>query len=323
MKVRGVEITNFQPSMVGGSPRSAYQRTIDFFDIIGFLRMESMIKAEKDVSVKALLREVLEKTSEIKELKINIAKIESQLPAPHIVKKGENHYQVAMDFLVNEKGVEKEQAVELLERTALFDELVEGFKVWNFYDGQEYGTAVTQGNADISPNMLIHLAKKKLSDAREQAVAQRDKLAETIKSLEQNRDQVVTQLDTLTKEKESLANEVDGLVHQVNSLYYLLDSQQNLIKRGILKNSFLRSAKLSDPSPEHFIQSIDLRSKDQVVISAADLGIKRIKDVSLYPKLYKAGTNYKVEMTADKRYALLTLLQKDKFKNERLVIAVR
>jgi hypothetical protein len=35
--------------MVGGSPRSAYQRTIDFFDIIGFLRMESLVKPEKDI----------------------------------------------------------------------------------------------------------------------------------------------------------------------------------------------------------------------------------------------------------------------------------
>ena len=285
--------------------------------------VKQRIKAEKDVSVKALLREVLEKNNDIRELKEKIAKIENRLPAPHIVKKGENHYQVAMDFLVEEKGVDKEQAVELLERTALFDELVEGFKVWNFYDGEEYGTAVTQGNAEISPNMLIHLAKKKLNDARNQAVAQRDKLAEDIKSLEENRDQVVTQLDVLAKEKEGLANRVDALDQQVNSLYYLLDSQQNLKKMGILKTSFLRSAKLNDPSPEYFIQSMDLRSKDQVVISAVTLGVQRINDVSLYPKVYKEGTNYKVEMTADKRYAVLTLLEKDKFKNERLVIAVR
>jgi hypothetical protein len=284
--------------------------------------VKQRIKAEKDVSVKALLREVLEKNSDIRELKEKIAKIEDRLPAPHTVKKGENHYQVAMDFLVEEKGVDKEQAVELLERTALFDELVEGFKVWNFYDGQEYGTAVTQGDAEISPNMLIHLAKKKLSDARDQAVAQRDKLAEDFKSLEENRDQAVTQLDALNKEKEGLVNRVDALDQRVNSLYYLLDSQQNLKKLGILKTSFLRSPKLNDPSPEQFIQSLDLRSKDQLVISAADLGIRRINDVNLYPKTYKAGTVYKVEMTADKRYAVLTLLEKDRFKNERLVIAV-
>lgn len=48
-RVRGIELTVFQPSMVGGSPRSAYQRTIDFFDEIGFLRMASLVKAEKDV----------------------------------------------------------------------------------------------------------------------------------------------------------------------------------------------------------------------------------------------------------------------------------
>jgi hypothetical protein len=285
--------------------------------------LKQRIKAEKEVSVKALLREILEKSSDIRELKIKIANIENRLPAPHLVQKGENHYQVALNFLLEEKGVDKEQAVELLERTALFDELAEGFKVWNFYDGEVYGTAVTQGNAEISPNMLIHLAKKKLSDARDQAVAQRDKLAEDIKSLEENRVQVDLQLDALTQEKARLASRVDDLDQRLNSLYYLVDSQQNLKKRGILKNAFLRSTRLNDPSPEHFSRSMDLRSKNQLVISAVELGIKRIKDVSLYPRIYKAGTNYKVEMTADKRYALLTLLEKDRFKNERLVIAVR
>ena len=44
IKIRGVEYNNFQPSFVGGSPRSAYKRMEDFFDVIGFLHVESMVK---------------------------------------------------------------------------------------------------------------------------------------------------------------------------------------------------------------------------------------------------------------------------------------
>lgn len=285
--------------------------------------LRQRIKEEKDVSIKALLEDILDKKEEIQELKEKIAAIENLLPAPHIVIKGENHYQIALDFLVNEKGVEKEEAIELVNQTALFDELMEGFKVWNFYTGDEYGTSVTQGNASISPNMLVHLAKKRLTDARNQAVSERDKLAGDIKVLEEIQEQVITQADLLAKEKENLITKVTDLNQQVNSLYYLLDLKDNLEKKGILKSGFLKTTKLRDVSPEHFSQTIDVRSEDQVLISAADLGIKKIKDVTLYPKFYKEGTNYQVKMTADNRFALLTLVDREKFRNERVVIAVK
>jgi hypothetical protein len=285
--------------------------------------LKQRIKEEEDVSIKSLLEDILDKKEEIQELKEKIAAIENLLPEPHIVAKGENHFQIALDFLVNEKGVEKEEAMELVNQTALFDELMEGFKVWNFYTGDEYGTSVTQGTASISPNMLVHLAKKKITDARDQAASERDKLAGDIKVLEEKREQMITQVELLANEKENLITKVTDLNQQVNSLYYLLDLQDNLEKRGILKSGFLKTTKLRDVSPQHFSQAIDLRSEDQVLISAADLGIKKIKDVILYPKFYKEGSNYQVTMTADNRFALLTLVDREKFRNERVVIAVK
>jgi hypothetical protein len=52
--VRGVEFDKFVPAFVGASARSCYQRAIDFFDYIGFLRLESMVRAPKDGDVKDL-----------------------------------------------------------------------------------------------------------------------------------------------------------------------------------------------------------------------------------------------------------------------------
>ena len=285
--------------------------------------LKQRIASEKDISVKSLLEDILTRNSEIRDLKAQIAKIERLLPTPHIVAQGENHYQIAMDFLVNDKGIDKERAIELLERTALFDELVPGFKVWNFYADEEYGTSVSQGDADVSPNLVMHVAKKKLTNERDLAVAERDKLAGDIKVLEEKKEEAITQMELLNKEQENLISTVSDLTQQVNSLYFLVDSRQNLQKKGILKRGFLSSGKMRDVSPEFFNRSIDLRTKDQVLISAVDLGIGKIKDVNIYPNIYKKGNSYKIEMTADKRYALLTLLEKDKFKNERLVIAVR
>lgn len=285
--------------------------------------LEQLIGKEKDVSTQSLLKEILLKKDRISELREKIAKIESLLPAPHIAKKGESHYQVAMVFLVEKKGVEKERAMEMLTRTALFEELAEGFKVWNFYTGEEYGTSVTQGEAKVSPNVFVHRAKKKLSDARDKAVSERDTLAENIKSLEEKQDKAITQLDQVTREKENLTARVSDLNRQVHSMFYRLDLQKNLKKKEILKSGFLTAAKLKDVSPEHFDRSLDLTINDHLVISAADLGVQKIKDVVLYPRFYKKGTNYKLLISSNKKHALLTLIDKAKFKSERVVISVK
>jgi predicted nucleic acid-binding Zn-ribbon protein len=285
--------------------------------------LEQRIKDEKDVSVKSLLEEILEKNNEIRDLKAKITEIEALLPKPHIVAKGENHYKVAMDFLLNEKGVEKKRAMELVERTALFDQLVPGFKVWNFYTGDAYGSSVTQGTANISPNTLIRRAKKELLDARDEAISQRDKLSEDIKTLEEKRTQLIGHVESLTEEKSSLIEQVSELNVEVNSLFYLLDSQTNLKKKGVLKSGFLKSTKLRDVSPEYFTTSIDMRTQTQIVIPAEDFGIKKIKKVVLYPKFYNQGTDYKIEMSGDNKTAIVSILDTTKFKNERIVISVK
>ena len=285
--------------------------------------LEQQISEEKDVSIRSLLKEILKKKEEISKLREKIAAIEDLLPAPHIAKKGESHYQVALTFLVDEKGVEKERAIEMLARTALFEELAEGFKVWNFYTGEEYGTSVTQGNAVVSPNVFVHRIKKKLMDDVDKAVSERDQLAENIKSLEEKQNEVLTQLADVTKEKENLKTRLTDLDKKVNSMFYRLDSQKNLKKKGILKSGFLTATKLKNVSPEHYDQSLDLTSDDQLVILASDLGIQKIKDVVLYPRFYKKGTSYKVSITTNKRRALLTFMDKSRFRSERVVIAVK
>lgn len=286
--------------------------------------LKEKIKNEQDISKKALLKEILEKNNEIQELKAKITEIEALLPKPHIVVKGENHYQIAMDFLINEKGLDKKKAMNLVERTAVYDQLVPGFRVWNFYTGDAYGTSVTQGTANISPNTLIRRAKKELVDARDEAISQRDQLTEDIKLLEDKRAKLIGHLDSLSQEKENLIDQVGDLNFQVNSLAFIVDSYGNLKKNGIIKGAALfRSAKLQDVSPENFSKTIDLRSQNQINFSATELGLGKIKKIILYPKFYKEGSDFKIEISDDKQNAIITILTTNKFKNERIVISVR
>lgn len=128
--------------------------------------LEEKIKNEKDVSIKSLLQDILDKNNDIQNLNAKVQELEALLPKPHLVEKGENHYQIAMNFLLNEKGVDKARAMELVERTALFEPIVPGFKVWNFYAEDEYGTFITQGSAPISPNQIQRKVKKSWSTPR-------------------------------------------------------------------------------------------------------------------------------------------------------------
>lgn len=285
--------------------------------------LDVYIGQEKNVSARALLKDILDKKDEISELREKIVDIEDLLPAAHIAQKGESHYEIAMAFLVDEKGVPTEQAKKILARTVLFEELAEGFKIWNFYTGNEYGTSVSQGDAKVSPNAFVYRAKKKLMDERDQAVSDRDILADNMIALEGKKAEVVNELDRVTKEKENLTMTVTDLNSRVNSMFYRLGLQKNLKKDGVIDKGFLKSAKLKDVSPEHFDRSLDLAMMDNLTISAEDLGVKKIKDVVLYPRFYKKGKNYKVLITKNQKYALLTLTDRDKFKSERVVIAVK
>jgi len=256
--------------------------------------LRQKMNEEGDVSIKSLLEDILERNAAIQQLQGRIQKIESLLPRPHIVSKGETHFQIAWNFLVNEKELAPARAERIIKKISLFDALVPGFKVWNFYSGREYGTFVTQGNAAISPYEAKQRAKHKLVASRDRAIKELSK-----------------------KEKESKKYQ-----KQINSLYYHLDSKKNLVKKRMLKQGFLQPAKLKDISPEDFKRSVDLRKTDTIVISAAEFELKRIKKILLFPRFYIEGQDYSITLSEDKQSASLTILDKAKLKNERVLISV-
>jgi len=291
--------------------------------------LEKKIREEQNVSIRSLLNDILDKNKEISELRAEIKKAEALLPSPHMVEKGENHYQIAMDFLLNTRGVDKKKALRLIERTALFEPLVPGFKVWNFYSGEDYGTFVTQGTAAISPNQIRRQAKKALVDARDQAISERDKLADDIKTLGERREELIEQVDTLSEEREGLITRIsdmnkDNLEMQraVNSVHFLLDLEKNLKKRGVIKGGFLKSLKLKTVSPEYFKMSMDLREDQSIHVSAGAFALKKIRKITLFPRIFRRDEDYTVTIAPDRQNGTVTFKSLDKFKSEKVVISV-
>jgi predicted nucleic acid-binding Zn-ribbon protein len=291
--------------------------------------LKKKIYEEKNISIKSLLSDIIDKNNDISDLKVKIEKIEALLPMPHIVNRGESHYKIAIDYLINQKGIEKERALELIERAALLEPLLPDFKVWNFYSGDEYGTFVTQGNASISPNQIIRKTKKKLVDARDEAISERDNLSSDIETLETRRNELISQLDLLNNEKTGLIEKLNDLNKQnvemqenINSIFFIVDLKKNLKKKEIIKSGFLKSYKLQDISNEKFDLSVDLRYNNAINISAKELNLTKITKIVLYPKFYKHKIDYKINIYKDGKKAFLVILSKNKFKNEKIVISV-
>lgn len=291
--------------------------------------LEEKIKNEKDVSIKSLLQDILDKNNDIQNLNGRLQELEALLPKPHVVEKGENHYQIAMNFLLNEKGVEKTRAMELVERTAMFEPIIPGFKVWNFYAEDEYGTFITQGTAPISPSQIQRKVKKELVDAKEKAISEKDKLQNDITKMEARRTELISQLDLLNQEKQNMLAKMgdldqqnQGLQTKINSVFYALDLDKNLIQKGIIKGGFLRSTKLQKVDSAMFDQSLDLRGDAKITISAATYMLSKIKDVTIYPGYFKIDVDYSVKYDENNQNVTITILDVKKFKNEKIAIAI-
>jgi len=291
--------------------------------------LEEKIKSEKDISIKSLLQDILDKNNDIQNLNAKVQELEALLPKPHMVEKGENHYQIAMNFLLNEKGVDKARAMELVERTLLFEPIVPGFKIWNFYAEDEYGTFITQGSAPISPNQIQRKVKKELVDAKDRAIAEKDQLQSDITEMEVRRTELISQLDLLNQEKQNMLGKMSNLNDQnqemqtaLNSVYFAMDLRRNLTQKGIIKGGFLRSTKLQKVDSAMFDRSLDLRGEPKITAAAADFQLSRIKDVTLYPSYFKLNTDYKIEFDESGQNVTLTILDVKKFMSEKIAIAI-
>jgi hypothetical protein len=291
--------------------------------------LEEKIKSEKDISIKTLLQDILDKNNDIQNLNAKVQELEALLPKPHMVEKGENHFQIAMNYLITEKGVDKARAMELVERTALFEPLIPGFKVWNFYAEDEYGTFITQGTAPISPNQIQRKVKKELVDAKDQAIAAKDKLQSDITEMEIRRTELISQLDLLGQEKQNMLGKISDLNGQnqemqtaLNSVYYAMDLPKILTEKGIIKGGFLRATKLQKVDTALFNKSLDLRSDPKIIVAASAFQLNKIKDITIYPSYFKLDVDFKVEFDETRQNATITIIDAKKFMSEKIAIAI-
>ena len=291
--------------------------------------LENRIKEEKRISIKSLLGTILQKANQISDLQKQVTALEEVMPKPVIVTEGRSHHQIVLDFLLKDKGLDRKRAVQVMEKSFLFMHLIPGFKVWNFYDKGEFGTFVTQGDADISPGRLQRIEIQKSISQKKSMIIERNKLTKNVESLKSSNRKLNSDISMLNKNYSILSFKYSRLDEkykfldkQWNSMFYRLDLKKNLVKNGVIKRGFLKTPVLNKFSMCDFLDSIDLRESKQIRVPAARLKTRRIKRVVIYPRFYKKGVDYEVSVDGQGSEAVLKILKPEKMKNERVLIAI-
>lgn len=288
---------------------------------------------EPQEEIDQLQKALTAKEEEITELQKRNADLESQIPMPHEVQKGDSHWKVAYNYLTQQKGLSVEETVSKLADTLLYHPIMVGFEVWNYFHDDTYGSFITQGTATISPGTVMRLKRKEAKEEKSGLESQienlqnkkqdlADKLVQMQKNHETEKNELSDEISTLRNDLNEALGKSQDLEEKLNSVYYLAGSREELKDQDKIKGSFLGicGTRIKDVNFADFPNRIDLRDTDIITLNASDLGVSQIKKVRLLPKYLKEGKDYRVEIAGDRRSARVVLLDKEKVRLARLII---
>lgn len=291
------------------------------------------IQAPQEKSEK-LQKELASKEDIINQLKEENAGLISRIPESYEAQKGDSHWKIAYNYLTQKKHVPAEEAKSILAESHLFHPMLVGFKVWNYFYDNVFGSFVTQGRTSVSPGALIRLEKRRALEEKHklenEIIEMREKgkeLAETIKELEKLKKEIgalKAKTASLTQDTENFESKNRDLDSKLNSVYYFAGSKDKLKAKGKIKGTFLGlfGNKIGEITFADFQNRIDLRETNVVELKAGDLNVSNIDKVGLLPKHIDEKRDFRVEIAGDRQSARVVLLNNDKFLLAQIIIFV-
>lgn len=293
------------------------------------LALEARVRVEKDSSRRALLKEILDKDTELQTLNGRLLALKALLPPPEIAKANDSHYGMALRFL-RAQGHSDAQARQALSHVVLSERMAPGFEVYHFYVHGQYGTWVSQGRSAIAPRDLESEDPVLPTSARDEALARGRRLQRELGLLVSQKQSIEQEIAAIQAERahvlegrSQLQSENTQQLAHLNSLHYLVGVRDTLEEAGIIEVPLLGM----DHSGRNwrdaaFTQHLDLRSGTTLLIRAQDLGLRQIGKVSVVPGSYLPGEHYRLTLSADGQTATVELLALPRFKNDKVVFAV-
>ncbi len=299
--------------------------------------LQDRLIQEKDSSYGTMIQEVLDMDQEIKDLRGEIDLLREQLPKPVVVQSGDNHFDLSMSFLMDQKGLSAEEAQRLTERSNLLEYLLPGFEVWLFYDGGVFGTFVTQGTAEQSPNQIKRYYKTKLINERDKARQEATDLSTEVDGLEARKAELLGQLTELESMRDMLNQQVNQLTNQntqlteqnsdkerrLNSIFFHIGSYKQLKQDGIVGRVLLGKPQLKNFNAVKFNNTMDLRDSDAMNITAEQAGLEKINRIYVMPRSFVKDVDYKIDYGPDGSSAVMYIVNPEKFRMSRVLLAVR
>ncbi len=278
------------------------------------------IKTEK-AGLRTLLQDLIDRDKEMQQMKTRLDQLETQLPASVVAKEGDRHDRIAMNFLVKQ-GVPAKKAYEIVSQTNPQDALVPGFRVWTYYQKGQFGTWVTRGKANITPQEHAKKVLALLEESRDKALkdladtsSERDALKTSGAEKEAALSRSAEELKAMTETAEQQRAEVQRREVEANTLRFIVGSKKALVKSKLLEKNMRKW----NPATDH-MSSLNLLESQEIPIDAASLGLKKVKKVTLVPEIFFAGVDYAIEVGGPT--ATLKITTPDKFKANRFVIVV-
>lgn len=287
------------------------------------------VAQEKDLSYRSLLQEVIDLSQEMTQMGQEMQEIRSRLRPPYVIQKGETHFQIAMNFLTGEIALSEAEALKLVEREALFPELLPGFEIWNYWGEGLFGTFITQGSAEISPNELMRITKRKIDKERRRLTDARDRAKEQVADLEARRDELQRQLERLDTERTQALSQIAQmaeknaeLASQLNSVVYAVSSFSAFAKRDVLHKPALGKWRATGLEKLTNTKSIDLRQTQVINFSAVEAGLSKISKARVFPRYLIKDSDYRIEIAKDRKSGKVTILKQERFQFTKIAIAL-
>ena len=307
--------------------------------------LNRMLENEQDVSYRGLLSEIVDDHTQIIALQERLRRLQDQLPAPYTVQVGDTHRDVSLRYLMENHKMPIREAREVIDKTALVEEMYTGYQIWMLYQNGVFGSYVTQGTASVSPGRAQRQAKQRvarkieaLTDERDVARIQADSLQELHDTLrerliflrnEESRLQteiaVLKQAhDTATARVEMSEQQRQMLEARLNSIFYEVDTMDRWKEKKVIADPLFGSPRVKSLAGVQFSQSHDLRENKILTFDLRDFPeLKRFKQVDLFPRSFKAGQEYVASFDDDGDYVYVKILKPDVFAGQKIIFALR
>jgi len=252
---------------------------------------------EGNPGIKDKISTIMKSDKELKAIQDDIRAKNKGLEAPVVMTRSKGHEQIAYDFLTAKKGLSPDQAKNVIESVNIFDYTYEGLNVWNFYENGFYGSFITRGEADKSPNEIKKFAQQAFQDRilglEQEKIELRNiqKQLETdlkttqarVEELESERNKI-GELDTKNRQLKEEVIMKEELISELNSVKYKLLSYNFAIERGIISDSVWDGVKMEKTTGLDYSSRVDFAVTDYITIRPKQVGLNSFTEVYILPK---------------------------------------